>query len=80
MRSSWRSSSGEGEGSRRANAEGNTGRGDDPVHEVCKSNEGREKEEGQRLEGNGRAGPGPDHLIWEEREVGISWIWRMGRQ
>lgn len=25
-----------------------TGRGDDPVHEACKSNDGREKEEGRR--------------------------------
>lgn len=31
-----------------------TGHGDDPVHEVCKSNDGRrEKEEGRRLDGNG---------------------------
>lgn len=39
-----------------------------------------EKEEGRRLEGNGRARPGPDHLIWEAREGGISRIEWMGRQ
>lgn len=38
------------------------------------------KEEGQRLEGNRSARPGPDHLIWEAREGGISRIERMGRQ
>lgn len=72
MCSRWRGSSGEGKG--------NIGRGDVPVHEVCKSDGGREKEEGQRLERNGRAGPGTDRLIWEAREGGISWIERMGRQ
>lgn len=56
----------------RADAEGNTSHRDVPVHEVCKSGEGREgwKGEGRRLGGNGIARPGPDHLIWDEREGG----------
>ncbi len=36
--------------------------------------------EGRRLEGNGIARPGPDHLIWEEREEGIRGIERTERQ
>lgn len=39
--------------------------------------------EGQRLEGNGIARPGPDHLIWEEREEreeGIRGMERTDRQ
>lgn len=46
----------------------------------CANQASGEKEEGQRLEGNRRARPGPDHLIWEAREGGISRIERMGRQ
>lgn len=40
----------------------------------CANQATGEEEEGQRLEGNGIARPGPDHLIWEEREEGISGI------
>lgn len=39
----------------------------------------RGEEERQRLEGNGIARPGPDHLIWEDREDGISGMERTER-
>lgn len=42
----------------------------------CANQATGEREEGARLEGNGIARPGPDHLIWEEREEGISGIER----
>lgn len=42
----------------------------------CANQATGEEEEGARLEGNGIARPGPDHLIWEEREEGISGIER----
>ncbi len=76
MCSRWHDSSGM---ARRANAEGNTSHRDVPVHEVCKSGDG-EGGGGQRLDGNGMARPGPDHLIWEEREEGIRGIERTERQ
>lgn len=46
----------------------------------CANQATGEEEEGARLEGNGIARPGPDHLIWEEREEGISGIERTERQ
>lgn len=42
----------------------------------CANQATGEEEEGARLEGSGIARPGPDHLIWEEREEGISGIER----
>lgn len=39
----------------------------------------RGEEDRQRLEGNGIARPGPDHLIWEDREDGISGMERTER-
>lgn len=56
------------------NAEGNTSHRDVPAHEVCKSGsrDGGRGGGGQRLAGNGIARPGPDHLIWEDREEGIT--------
>lgn len=66
MCSRWHDSSGM---ARWANAKGNTSHRDVPVHEVCKSgNRGGGGGWGQRLKGNGIARPGPDHLIWEERD------------
>lgn len=67
MCSRWHDSSGM---ARWANAKGNTSHRDVPVHEVCKSGNrgGGGGGWGQRLEGNGIARPGPDHLIWEERD------------
>lgn len=76
MCSRWHGSSGEGRGQMLRGI---------PAIETfqfmkCANQATGEKEEGRRLEGNGSARPGPDHLIWEAREGGISWIERMGRQ
>lgn len=69
------------------NAEGNTSHRDVPAHEVCKSGSrdaegvgGRRGEQRgrRRLAGNGIARPGPDHLIWEDREEGITAMEREG--